>query len=429
MAFSALLHWLVSLSVFYVRIIQYDQSGLVDEANMISTCGVSPIGMIFTISFGDLAFVILVGLGFRRFPTRMPLAANCSFAISAACHPPLGDEDGALKPVMWEEVLPYPPSYNHKEEGEEEEARSASHGHEDIVKSLLEKGADINFISERHVTAITAAASYGHKDIVNMLLDSGADPNSMGAHLNALIAAALKGHKDIVKILLESGAYVNCTTGYSTALTAAVAKGHKDIVNMLLHSGADVNILLDYGAYVNIRGEYADTALAAAALKGHKDVVNTLIRSGADPNIFNNSNGTTALIQAASHGYEEIVTILLKASHGYKNIVKGVDTISEYEDALTKSVTHGHEDVVRILLDTGADPNIVGRDVHSRALFMALAYQSRYIDLLKTKRLVALLLAAGARVDEVSAPYLERTQKLADEIGPDFAAYLNSNHK
>lgn len=119
--FSALLHWLVSLSVFYACIIQYNQLGLMDEVNTILTCGVSPIGMVFTISFGGLAFVILVGLGFRRSLTWMPLAANCSFAISAACHPLMGDEDVALKPVMWGEFLLYPPSDNRKEEEEEEE--------------------------------------------------------------------------------------------------------------------------------------------------------------------------------------------------------------------------------------------------------------------------------------------------------------------
>ena len=40
----------------------------------------------------------------RRFPTGIPLAGNCSLAISAACHPPPEDQNPALKPVMWGEV-------------------------------------------------------------------------------------------------------------------------------------------------------------------------------------------------------------------------------------------------------------------------------------------------------------------------------------
>ena len=107
MVISALLHWLLSLSISYVRIVQYDQSSVVDESRTISTCNLSPIAMMFTLSLAGLAFVLLIGLGFTRFPTRMPLAGNCSLAISAACHPPVGDENAALKPIMWGEVSFY----------------------------------------------------------------------------------------------------------------------------------------------------------------------------------------------------------------------------------------------------------------------------------------------------------------------------------
>lgn len=104
MIVSAVLHWLLSRSIFYVRILQYDQSGVLDKTKTISTCGLSLIPMIFTISLAGLALAILLGLGLRRFPTRMSLAGNCSLAISAACHPPPEDQNPALKPVMWGEV-------------------------------------------------------------------------------------------------------------------------------------------------------------------------------------------------------------------------------------------------------------------------------------------------------------------------------------
>ncbi|KAE8317007.1 hypothetical protein BDV41DRAFT_561918 [Aspergillus transmontanensis] len=105
MAISAILHWLLSESIFYVRVYQYDTAGTLDETKTISTCGMSPIAMIFTLSLAGLALVIIFGLALKRFPTQMPLAGNCSLAISAACHPPLDDEDSALKPLMWGEVV------------------------------------------------------------------------------------------------------------------------------------------------------------------------------------------------------------------------------------------------------------------------------------------------------------------------------------
>lgn len=49
-----------------------------------------------------LALLIAVGvLGAQRFPNGMPLAATCSAAISAACHPPAEDTEPHLFSVRW----------------------------------------------------------------------------------------------------------------------------------------------------------------------------------------------------------------------------------------------------------------------------------------------------------------------------------------
>ena len=42
-----------------------------------------------------------LGLGFLRLDSDIPVASNCSAAISAACHPPPGDEDVALGLIPW----------------------------------------------------------------------------------------------------------------------------------------------------------------------------------------------------------------------------------------------------------------------------------------------------------------------------------------
>lgn len=66
-------------------------------------CGYSPIALIFAIFLGSLMVCTVIGLGMRRFSSNMPLAASCSAAISAACHPPPGDQH-ALKPIMWGDI-------------------------------------------------------------------------------------------------------------------------------------------------------------------------------------------------------------------------------------------------------------------------------------------------------------------------------------
>ena len=100
---NTILHWLVSQSFFFVEVVLYDMAGKLTAERLIA-CGYSPIALMVAILLGFVMVCIILGMGFRRFRTNMPLAVSCSAAISAACHPPPGDNDHALKPVMWGET-------------------------------------------------------------------------------------------------------------------------------------------------------------------------------------------------------------------------------------------------------------------------------------------------------------------------------------
>lgn len=97
---SAVLHWLVSQSLFLANVTRYDTHGQEDPNDSVFSIGYSCIAIITVIFLG--AFMILLGLlhGFR-WHQGMPLAGSCSAAISAACHRPGGDVDAATQPVMW----------------------------------------------------------------------------------------------------------------------------------------------------------------------------------------------------------------------------------------------------------------------------------------------------------------------------------------
>ncbi|PKY04081.1 hypothetical protein P168DRAFT_236422 [Aspergillus campestris IBT 28561] len=101
---SAILHWLVSQSLFFVQIVPFDRSGVPQQSEQVVTCGYSPLAIICAMILG-VALLLGVGLlGLRRFKSRMPLAGQCSAAISAACHPTSSTDEHALKPVQWGEV-------------------------------------------------------------------------------------------------------------------------------------------------------------------------------------------------------------------------------------------------------------------------------------------------------------------------------------
>lgn len=151
---------------------------------------------------------------------------------------------------------------------------ASSRGHLDVVKLLLESGANVNARVKDWGTALCSASHNGHLDVVKVLLESGADLNEEGelAEGPPLHVASLHGYLDIVKLLLESGADVNAQGGvYGTALQAASHSGHLEITKQLLESGADVNA----------QGGGYGTALNLAASRGRSDIAKLLLKNGA----------------------------------------------------------------------------------------------------------------------------------------------------
>jgi hypothetical protein len=97
--FSGGLHWLLSQSLFLVRVDTVDLDGTISQLSS----GIVISGLSFLILYlAFLGLVVTVGLvGRRKLRTRIPFAASCSLVISAACHPPSDDKDAHLRPVKW----------------------------------------------------------------------------------------------------------------------------------------------------------------------------------------------------------------------------------------------------------------------------------------------------------------------------------------
>lgn len=100
-AASGGLHWLLSQSVFIVRVDAYNREG--ERMDEMSKSAVGFSGMSFiTLAVAFYALVGIVNLISRsKMKIRIPFAASCSLAISAACHPPPDDVDAQLRPVQW----------------------------------------------------------------------------------------------------------------------------------------------------------------------------------------------------------------------------------------------------------------------------------------------------------------------------------------
>lgn len=109
----------------------------------------------------------------------------------------------------------------------------------ELLKYLINHGADIHQQSLTRATALRAAAYYGYLHIMEYLIQNGADlnkPNCIGS--SPLLSTAHNGGAEAALFLLKRGADPNQRTieGY-TAMHEAAQKGKADVVKVLLEFG------------------------------------------------------------------------------------------------------------------------------------------------------------------------------------------------
>jgi hypothetical protein len=112
--------------------------------------------------------------------------------------------------------------------------RAASAGDLAKVKELLDKGVDVNAANHYGGTALAFACDKGHTEVVRLLLERGANANAKDTfyNLTPIGWAAQKGHRDIVRLLLEKGAAADDQT-----LMMGLFGGQPETLKVLLEKG------------------------------------------------------------------------------------------------------------------------------------------------------------------------------------------------
>jgi ankyrin repeat protein len=219
-------------------------------------------------------------------------------------------------------------------------------GGPDVMRLLLDAGADPNAKNRRNATALLWAVT--DAGAVRLLLEHGADPNikSIEGRTPLYLASTEPAGVDIVKLLLDKGADPNGKdlTG-RTPLMAASTAGNTEAMRLLIAKGAKVNASMGSGS----------TAIINAAASRNLSAVQFLIDQGADVN-SRTKRGATALDIAASWGSVEIVKLLL---------AKGARVDTQDDRGYTPLMYAAYSEampveVVRLLLAKGADRNATG---------------------------------------------------------------------
>jgi uncharacterized protein len=114
---------------------------------------------------------------------------------------------------------------------------AAFFGHREIVQFLLDHGAQVGLVARnsQRVTALHGAVARHDVDIVKLLLEHGADPNaSQERGFVPLHEAAAGGNEAIVHLLVEYGGRIDAKADDGkTPYDLAVERGHGSIADWL----------------------------------------------------------------------------------------------------------------------------------------------------------------------------------------------------
>ncbi|XP_049790340.1 serine/threonine-protein phosphatase 6 regulatory ankyrin repeat subunit A [Schistocerca nitens] len=215
---------------------------------------------------------------------------------------------------------------------------AAGEGDEALVKYFYTVRANPSIIDNQDRTPMHLAAENGHAGVIELLADkykaSIYERTKDGSTLMHI--ASLNGHTECAMMLFKKGVYLHMPNkGGARSIHTAARYGHVGIISTLLQKGEKVDVpthdnytalhvavesckpavvetLLGYGADVHVRGgKLRETPLhiAARVREGDRCAL-MLLKSGANCNLTTD-DGRTPVHVAAKHGNLPTLTLLL----------------------------------------------------------------------------------------------------------------------
>jgi ankyrin repeat protein len=226
------------------------------------------------------------------------------------------------------------------------------------ARRALEKGAYIDDLFDKGYTALIAASMEGHWNVVKFLLENGAEVDHDESRVQALHAASHFGHLEVAQLLLDHGASVDYVGNIGldeTALHGACEAGHADLVELLLENEANIHA----------RSASGWTPLHFASFYGRLAAAQVLLQKGAnihsiettEPNSRHDHNRDTALHLACSAHIERLEMVQLLVQNGAKTNAVNRQGKRAYDCAVEKGYTDTAQFLLENMVNTNVDSN------------------------------------------------------------------------
>lgn len=202
----------------------------------------------------------------------------------------------------------------------------------DVLKLLLENGADTDQRDFNDYTPLHLAAIRGDLPAVELLLVHGADPNAttrIDDMETPLEAAEKAGHRPIAdrlgpltvrldwEMAVKTGDIAELEAMLRAGQNIDAQDGHSQTALMrAAHAGQSISAewLIDHGAKLNHTAKFGLSALMLAVISGHQTIARRLIDAGADRSLIGSGApgfaGKTAADLAEARGDIELAEIL-----------------------------------------------------------------------------------------------------------------------
>jgi ankyrin repeat protein len=185
------------------------------------------------------------------------------------------------------------------------------------VRSMLEKGADIERLADDGLSPLAIAMKADQVEMVELLLEHGANANSRSRRMSFLVHASMRRNHGIrlLQMLLDHGANLNAISGPGqyNALHWAASEGRAEAVDFLISKGMDMETKCSEDR----------TPLMLAAERGHEHVINILWAQGADLEAESELGGTALFWAACGSSLPALVTLIAKGANVNHKDTKG----------------------------------------------------------------------------------------------------------